>query len=57
MEGYTSSVRDKVTSEGLKREVYVRPLGNTVYLMPPYCTSAEEMNLIYDAVFDIIKTI
>lgn len=57
VEGYTSSVRDKVTSEGLKREVYVRPLGNTVYLMPPYCTSAEEMNLIYDAVFDIIKTI
>jgi adenosylmethionine-8-amino-7-oxononanoate aminotransferase len=52
--GYTSSVRDVITAKALAKGVYLRPLGNTVYLMPPYCVSEEEMNDIYDVVLTII---
>lgn len=30
--------------------VLVRPLGNTIYVMPPYCIDEEDLDLIYDAV-------
>ena len=28
----------------------LRPLGNTIYVMPPYCTEDTELDLIYDAI-------
>ena len=52
--GYTSSVRDKITEEGLKRGVYLRPLGNTVYLMPPYCVSKSEMEMVYRVLEEVV---
>jgi len=27
--------------------VYVRPLGNTVYIMPPYCITQDELKKVY----------
>tara|TARA_B100000029_G_scaffold503626_1_gene580896 strand:- start:3803 stop:5008 length:1206 start_codon:yes stop_codon:yes gene_type:complete len=33
-------IRDKVFEQGL----YIRPLGNTVYLMPPFCISTEDLD-------------
>ena len=37
----------------LSRDVLVRPLGNTIYLMPPYCSGENELGLFYDALADI----
>jgi len=31
----------------------VRPLGNTVYLMPPYCSTKNELDLVYHAIGEI----
>lgn len=55
VEGYASPVREKITEEALKQGVYVRPLGNTVYLMPPYCTSDGELDKIYETITGIIS--
>ena len=33
-----------------ERGVLLRPLGNTVYVMPPYCVSGEQLDEIYDAI-------
>jgi adenosylmethionine-8-amino-7-oxononanoate aminotransferase len=30
--------------------VLLRPLGNTIYVLPPYCVTAEELDLVYDAI-------
>ena len=48
--GYTSDVRERITSKALENGVYLRPLGNTVYVMPPYCISKEELEKVYDTV-------
>jgi adenosylmethionine-8-amino-7-oxononanoate aminotransferase len=34
----------------MARGLLLRPLGNTIYVMPPYCTEAAELDLVYDAV-------
>ena len=56
VEGYASTLREKITEKALKQGVYLRPLGNTVYLMPPYCTSNVELDKIYETLTDIITT-
>jgi adenosylmethionine-8-amino-7-oxononanoate aminotransferase len=33
-----------------ERGLLLRPLGNTIYVMPPYCVTAPELDLVYDAV-------
>ena len=34
----------------LARGLLLRPLGNTIYVMPPYCVTAAELDLVYDAI-------
>ena len=36
------------------RNVLLRPLGNTVYVMPPYCITAAQLDAIYDAIEDVL---
>jgi adenosylmethionine---8-amino-7-oxononanoate aminotransferase len=51
---YLNEVSSKITSFMLKRNVYLRPLGNTVYLMPPYCITMEELETVYSAVIECL---
>jgi adenosylmethionine-8-amino-7-oxononanoate aminotransferase len=41
----------------LARGLLVRPLGNTIYIMPPYCSSEREFDSIYEAVGEIADEI
>src|SRR5262249_29607808 len=41
--GYLAGVATKLYNFFLERRVLLRPLGNTVYVMPPYCTNADEL--------------
>ena len=54
VEGYSSNVREKVTEKALLQGVYLRPLGNTVYVMPPYCITDDELEKIYSVLLDCI---
>ncbi|HKE46520.1 MAG TPA: aminotransferase class III-fold pyridoxal phosphate-dependent enzyme, partial [Rhodanobacteraceae bacterium] len=38
----------RVYRHGLERGVVLRPLGNVVYFMPPFCIAAEEIDLMVD---------
>lgn len=40
--GYLNAVSQVVTKEALQAGLYIRPLGNTVYTMPPYCLNDAE---------------
>jgi adenosylmethionine-8-amino-7-oxononanoate aminotransferase len=39
---YLNNISTVITTKMLDKGVYVRPLGNTVYLMPPYCITDGE---------------
>ena len=32
--------------------ILLRPLGNTIYVLPPYCVTAAELDLVYDAILE-----
>jgi adenosylmethionine-8-amino-7-oxononanoate aminotransferase len=38
----------------LSRGVLLRPLGNTVYVLPPYCTTASDLEHCYDIINEFI---
>ncbi|MCC6600723.1 MAG: adenosylmethionine--8-amino-7-oxononanoate transaminase [Crocinitomicaceae bacterium] len=45
---YFSSVRDHLYRFALERGVLLRPLGNVLYTMPPYCITDTELDRVYD---------
>ncbi len=42
-----------VVDHFLQRGILVRPLGNVLYFMPPYCISDEALNLLIEAVYEL----
>jgi len=47
-DGYINAIGPAITREALASGIYLRPLGNTVYFMPPYCITEKEMDQVYD---------
>lgn len=48
--GYLSSLRPVLYRFYLERGVLLRPLGNIVYVLPPYVIRAEELCRVYDVI-------
>jgi adenosylmethionine-8-amino-7-oxononanoate aminotransferase len=49
--GYLSALGPQLYEFFLSRDVLLRPLGNTVYILPPYCIKQQELDLIYDTIW------
>lgn len=47
---YFQSLRDTLYRYFLEHKVLLRPLGNVLYCMPPYCITKEELELIYSLI-------
>jgi adenosylmethionine-8-amino-7-oxononanoate aminotransferase len=45
--GYLAGIGLELMGFFLARGVLLRPLGNTIYVMPPYCVTGEELDLVY----------
>jgi adenosylmethionine-8-amino-7-oxononanoate aminotransferase len=54
--GYTSSVSQRALRFFRERGALIRPLGNVVYFMPPYCISDGELELVYDALIEFCRS-
>jgi adenosylmethionine-8-amino-7-oxononanoate aminotransferase len=52
-EGKMASLKQRCLEEGM----LLRPLGGTVYLLPPYCITPDELESVYDRIIRIIHTI
>ncbi|PXW74408.1 adenosylmethionine-8-amino-7-oxononanoate aminotransferase [Blastomonas natatoria] len=50
--GYLSNWAVHLNRFGKARGVLIRPLGNTVYVMPPYCITQEQLGQVYAVVRD-----
>ena len=54
---YLSGLRDKLYLYFLKKGIILRPLGNTIYILPPYVISNEELRYIYDSILTALDEI
>ena len=48
--GYLSNLAPRLIALTRDHGVLLRPLGNTVYVMPPYCITAEDLAQVWDAI-------
>ncbi|HEY1471885.1 MAG TPA: adenosylmethionine--8-amino-7-oxononanoate transaminase [Candidatus Acidoferrum sp.] len=55
--GYLSDLRPKLYGFFLERGVLLRPLGNVVYVLPPYVMEPEELHHVYDVIVEAIETL
>jgi adenosylmethionine-8-amino-7-oxononanoate aminotransferase len=55
--GYLSAMRPKLYQFFLEREVLLRPLGNVVYVLPPYVIKPDELHRVYDVIVEAMQTL
>jgi adenosylmethionine-8-amino-7-oxononanoate aminotransferase len=49
-EGYLDPVGTELAAFALNEGVLLRPLGNVVYILPPYCMSEEDLGNVYSVI-------
>lgn len=54
---YLSSLRDFAYRFFLDRGILMRPLGNIIYIFPPYCISGEELSKVYAAIQELLEVL
>jgi adenosylmethionine-8-amino-7-oxononanoate aminotransferase len=55
--GYLSELRPKLYEYFLKRDFLLRPLGNVIYILPPYCIEANDLHRVYDLIEEAIGSV
>jgi len=55
--GYFSELGPKLAKFYLEKNILLRPLGNVVYVLPPYCTTTDELDRIYDVIEESLELI
>jgi adenosylmethionine-8-amino-7-oxononanoate aminotransferase len=55
--GYLSSLRPLLYKYFLNRGVLLRPLGNVVYVLPPYVITTDQLNFVYDVIQDSLALV
>lgn len=51
---YFNSLRDLIWRFFIERKLLLRPLGNTVYVLPPYCITDEELAKVYNGIEELL---
>ena len=54
---YANTLRKKIYSYFIEQNILIRPLGNTFYLVTPYCITQTELELVYRAIKFFLKEI
>jgi len=55
--GYLSAMKPKLYRYFLERGILLRPLGNVVYVLPPYIIEPEQLHRVYDTIVEAIETL
>ncbi|UBF30582.1 adenosylmethionine--8-amino-7-oxononanoate transaminase (plasmid) [Kovacikia minuta CCNUW1] len=56
-EGYFSAIAPILKARFLAAGLLIRPLGNTLYLMPPYCITSDELEFVYQTIRQVIDSL
>jgi adenosylmethionine-8-amino-7-oxononanoate aminotransferase len=52
---YFNEVRNSLYDFFMARNILLRPLGNIVYILPPYIITNEELDIIYAAIMELLN--
>ena len=55
--GYGANIGEILKKKFLKRGYLIRPLGNTLYLMPPYCIEKNTLKNVYNVIDEELRKI
>lgn len=56
-DGYFNTIAPRLKTQFLEAGFLLRPLGNTLYLMPPYCITTDELESIYQVISSVLDTL
>ncbi|MDB5256821.1 MAG: adenosylmethionine-8-amino-7-oxononanoate aminotransferase [Chitinophagaceae bacterium] len=54
--GYLSTIRNELYAFFLDHNVLLRPLGNILYILPPYCIEIKDLERIHELIFELLET-
>ncbi|XZF13082.1 adenosylmethionine--8-amino-7-oxononanoate transaminase [Chitinophagaceae bacterium MMS25-I14] len=54
---YLNSKRDFIYRFFLERKILMRPLGNIIYILPPYCITEDQLNFVYEQIDELLSVI
>lgn len=55
--GYFSGIRNRAYHFALEHGVLLRPLGNTIFINPPYCITSEEYTKVKEVILAFLKSL
>jgi adenosylmethionine-8-amino-7-oxononanoate aminotransferase len=55
--GYFNAIGPHLKTQFLAAGVLLRPLGNTIYIMPPYCITRSELESIYQTIRRVLDAL
>lgn len=54
---YTNTLREKIYSYFLNKDILLRPLGNVIYLVPPYVITKDDLRKIYQTIREFLNLV
>ena len=52
---YFNGLRDMIWRFFLEKKLLLRPLGNTIYILPPYCITDDELSKVYEGIESLLS--
>lgn len=56
-DSYLHSITEVIKKRSVEQGLLLRPLGNVLYLMPPYCTTKEQLSTMYEGIKTLLDDI
>jgi adenosylmethionine---8-amino-7-oxononanoate aminotransferase len=54
---YLNSLAERISNFFIAKGIILRPLGNIVYILPPYCIKDEDLDFIYTCVEEFLNEV
>ena len=54
-EGYLNNIGKRIKALSIKKGLFIRPLGNVIYLLPPLCITDKQLEKSYNIIFNILS--
>ena len=54
---YHSNMRDTLYRFFIDKKIVMRPLGNIIYILPPYCITNDELHYVYDCIRELLSAL